>query len=210
MHIHSVYDTDLHFAIDPDTREIKSLSSVKTKLVQYDHNSERITFEIPRLVDGHDMTQCDKVEIHFFNVSSNKTDKTASIYLVDDIALSLTSDDIVIFSWLVSQMATKFVGILRFSIRFVCLTGETLDYVWNTAINEEIAIVEGISNSEAMVEDYTDALAAVETTIEAKVNEALTEAKESGEFDYIITEDDKSEIVSDILAALPTWEGGSY
>lgn len=24
------------------------------------------------------------------------------------------------------------------------------------------------------------------------------------------TEDDKSEIVSDVLAALPTWEGGSY
>ena len=24
------------------------------------------------------------------------------------------------------------------------------------------------------------------------------------------TEDDKSEVVSDVLAALPTWEGGSY
>lgn len=64
-HKHSVYDTDPHFAIDPITRAITNQSTTKTQLMQYDHNSERFTFEIPRLVDGHDMKLCDKIEIHY-------------------------------------------------------------------------------------------------------------------------------------------------
>ena len=45
--------------------------------------------------------------------------------------------------------------------------------------------------------------------------EVLRKAKESGEFtpekgvDYF-TESDKAELVSDVLDALPKWQGGSY
>ena len=46
-HIHSVYDNDTHFKIDPATRQISNESG-KVVLMQNDHNSERFTFEIPR------------------------------------------------------------------------------------------------------------------------------------------------------------------
>jgi len=57
-HIHPVYDTDSHFTINPITREIKNESSTKTRLIQYDHNSERFSFDMPKTVEGHDMTLC--------------------------------------------------------------------------------------------------------------------------------------------------------
>lgn len=58
-------------------------------------------------------------------------------------------------------------------------------------------------------------------TIAAAVETALEEAKESGEFDGrdgytpvkgldYYTEEDKTEMVNMVLAALPTWTGGSY
>ena len=53
-HTHPVVDSNLHFVINPLTREITN-NSKKVKLMQYDHASEIFTFEIPRYVDGHDI-----------------------------------------------------------------------------------------------------------------------------------------------------------
>ena len=86
---HSVYDTDLHFCIDPITRSIKNQTPGKTKLIQYDHNSERFTFEIPRYVDGHDMSKCDKVEVHYINISAGKSQQSADVYLCDDMQVDV-------------------------------------------------------------------------------------------------------------------------
>ena len=97
-HKHSVYDTDLHFAIDPITRAITNMATAKTKIIQGDHNSERFTFEIPRLVDGHDMMLCDKIEVHYINLAANKTDKINDVYIVSDKQTSPDDENIVIFS----------------------------------------------------------------------------------------------------------------
>ena len=58
----------------------------------------------------------------------------------------------------------------------------------------------------------------ISETVDTTVVAALTEAKESGEFDGktpikgidYYTEADKTEIVNLVLSALPTWNGGSY
>lgn len=61
----------------------------------------------------------------------------------------------------------------------------------------------------------------IRENIENTVRDTLQQAKDSGEFDGADgktpekgvdywTEADKSEIVTDVLSALPTWEGGSY
>ena len=122
-HKHSVYDTDPHFAIDPITREIVNKSTSKTKLIQYDHNSERFTFEIPRLVDRHDMSLCDKIEIHYINVDAATKESHADVYEVDDKQISPAGEDVVIFSWLIKRTATGYAGTLNFLIEFSCLTG---------------------------------------------------------------------------------------
>ena len=152
-HLHSVYDTDMHFSIDPVTRTIKNESG-KITLIQNDHNSERFTFECPRYIDGHDMSLCNKVEIHYINLGSN----TKGVYECDDFQISPESDDVVICSWLLSHNVTSKAGSLNFVLHFVCLTNDVIDYSWSTAIHSSISISNGINNSETIVEENVDVL----------------------------------------------------
>ena len=69
-HTHTVKDTDTLFVIDPITRAVVNAESKKTMLMQYDHNSETFTFEIPRYVEEHDMSLCNRVEIHYNNINN--------------------------------------------------------------------------------------------------------------------------------------------
>lgn len=155
-HKHSVYDTDKHFSIDPITREIINETPSKVRLMQFDHNSERFTFELPRLVEGHDMSLCDSVNIHFINTGSSGSNH--DIYLVEDLQISPDSEDVVIFSWLISQNATRHAGKLDFLIRFVCDDNGAAEYIWNTAIHSSISVSTGMDNGEVIVEQYPDIL----------------------------------------------------
>ncbi len=67
-HNHNIADSDTRFIIDPITRIIRNQASKKTTLMQNDHNSERFTFELPRYVEGHDMSLCNAVEIHYSEI----------------------------------------------------------------------------------------------------------------------------------------------
>ena len=88
-HIHSVYDGDTHFKIDPVTRQIENTSG-KVILMQNDHNSERFTFEIPRTIDGHDMSQCNAVEVHYINIDAkDKSPEEIANELVPKLKLAL-------------------------------------------------------------------------------------------------------------------------
>lgn len=158
--LHSVYDTDAHFKIDAVTRAIRNDSSGKTVLIQGDHNSERFTFEVPRLVDGHDLSLCNVAQIHYINIdSSNKSNTSTGVYESDDFQISPDSDDVVILSWLISGNATKYAGSLNFLVKFKCVddSGKVV-YVWNTAIFTGISVSSGINNGEAIVEEYADVL----------------------------------------------------
>ena len=157
-HLHSVYDTDKHFTIDPITRDITNKSS-KVTLMQYDHNSERFTFEIPRMIEGHDMTLCNCVRIHFINIGNTKTNKSEGVYEVDDIQISPDSEDVIIFSWLIKRSATEYNGSLNFAVRFYCIAEDsTVDYSWGTNIFSGIKISNGLDNSDVIVDDYIDVL----------------------------------------------------
>lgn len=159
-HIHSVYDSDVHFSIDHISRTIKNeMANAKTKIVQHDHNSERFTFELPRYIEGHDMLTCNVVQVHYINIGSGNN-KSNGLYGVDDLQVSPDDENIVICSWLISQNATLYVGTLNFVLRFVCTTDGNVDYAWNTSIYNAIVVAEGINNSEIVVEEYADQLAA--------------------------------------------------
>lgn len=156
-HLHSIYDTDKHFKIDPITRNITT-ESPKMTLMQYDHNSERFTFEIPRFIEGHDMSLSDSVRIHYINIGATSTDRQSGVYEVNDVQISPDGDDVVIFSWLVSRNCTQFNGTLNFAIRFNCMTNEELDYSWGTGIFSGIKISNGLDNSEVVMDSYVDIL----------------------------------------------------
>lgn len=161
-HKHSIYDNDLHFIIDPITRKIKSESG-KVILMQNDHNSERFTFQIPRYIEGHDMSLCNTTEIHYVNTDSeNKRNQNEDIYPVTDLQVSPESEDIVIGSWLISQNATTYSGALNFIMRFACVNDkQELEYQWFTDVYSVIQIAKGIYNVDVMTNnDDPDLLAA--------------------------------------------------
>ena len=157
-HSHPIYDSDKHFVIDPITRNITNNSS-KLIIMQYDHNSERFTFEIPRVIEGHDMSLSDVVRVHFINIGSIKTNTNSGVYEVDDVEVSSDDPDIITFSWLISGAATKYNGSLNFAIRFYCLSDKSeIEYSWGTNIYSEIKVSNSLDNSETIVEDYVDVL----------------------------------------------------
>ena len=161
-HLHSVYDTDKHFSIDAMTRAIKNESNSKTKVMQYDHNSEWFTFEIPRHIEGHDMFECNAVKIEFINVDAKTKESKAGSYPVDDMQISPNAEDedVIIFSWLISQNATQLAGSLNFLVRFLCVAadGETIDYAWHSDIFTGISVSSGMYNGEMILEQYSDVL----------------------------------------------------
>ena len=173
-HIHSVYDTDSHFKIDPITKKIECLAQKKVKLSKGDHESERFTFECPRHIEGHDMMECNVIEVHYINIdATDKTKTSKSFYTVIDKQTSEESDEVLIFSWLIEGSATKYVGTLGFSVRFACISNAPkIDYQWLTDINSSVSIGDTIFNSEYIATEYEDALAAWKEELECKIANA--------------------------------------
>lgn len=191
-HIHSVYDSDGHFLIDGKTRNIKSATGKKKTIVQYDHNSERLTFELPRIIEGHDMTTCDVVEIHYLNIDPRTGDIKKGVYEVQDLQVSEEDENMATFSWLISRNATQYAGPLQFLATFKCCSEGEEEYSWSTHIYKQFCVTRGIDNGEAVVEEYADILAqwrevflgnATEEELAQALDKALERAKESGAFD---------------------------
>ncbi len=160
LNIHEVIDTDAHYKIDGVKRTITNIDETKRMLVQNDHNSERLTFEMPRYFDGHDFSKCNVVQIHYENVGMSGERKSVGAYTVDDLHVSSEDENTVILSWLVSNNATKYVGTLDFVIRFVCVRDNgSVAYAWNTTTFRGIVIEPSIYSSEEIVEQYPDVLA---------------------------------------------------
>lgn len=160
-HIHGVYDTDTHFIVDPVKKELTVAEGYeKVKVIQHDHNSERFTFEMPRYIEGHDMSTCNKTEVHYLNVDSQTKEESKGLYPVDDLQVSPENEDVVICSWLISHNATKFVGSLFFVLRLECNTDAVIDYALNTLIYEGIYVGKGIYNADAIATEYADVLEA--------------------------------------------------
>lgn len=155
-HINKVIDADPHFVIDINTRNIKNVSQTKTSLVQYDHNSERFSFTLPRFIEGHDMMECNSVQVHYF---SSANPDTKGVYAVTDLAICEEDTENVCCTWLISQNVTQTAGALKFMLRFACVAEDgTTEYAWHTNPFTGISISAGMNNAEAVVAQYADIL----------------------------------------------------
>lgn len=155
-HKHELYDTDGYFIVDADTRLISVDGGGKPTVVQKDHNSERFTFEIPRYIDEHDMSLCNRAEIHYINVGNGR--KFSGLYEIEDLQVDPEDENLVLCTWLVSQNATQVVGTLNFVLHLACTTDDTIDYSWHTAIYTGVQVLETIDNTGQTVEQYPDIL----------------------------------------------------
>lgn len=161
-HVHNITDADRYFVIDPISRTMTNKSD-KLVVMQYDHNSESITFELPRYIEDHDMSECDRITVDFTNITRNKKEQNDDVYVVDDV----TSDrDTVFFSWLISKKATMLVGSLRFSITFVCLDDDgNKEYEWGTDIYDGIEVRAKISNTQKVIDSNPDLIQQIKKEI---------------------------------------------
>lgn len=163
-HIHEIVDADAHFKIDGVYRTVINLDETKRELVQYDHKSERITFEIPRFVDGHDFADCNATQIHYENKDALEKNVSADIYDVKDLRVKADDEDTVVLSWLVEDTATQYVGTLGFSIRFCCIVDGVLEYAWGTKWFDGITIVQGCCLSAKVEKEHPDVIANLSAT----------------------------------------------
>ena len=157
-HQHPVKDTDLHFVIDPVTRVIKN-NSGKIVIMQHDHQSEILTFELPRYIDTHDMSLSNTVRVHYINIgSSSKYEPVSGVYEITDLQIDPENENLVTCSWTLTNNTTQLEGTLNFIIRFSCLTGDTIDYSWSTAIYSGIIVAKTIDSSDYVMTAIPDIL----------------------------------------------------
>ena len=147
-----ITDGDPHFVIDTVSRKIIN-NSGKDTLVQYDHNSERLTFELPRYIEGHDMSNCNKVAISYLDGTA------AGLYEVDDLAVKEADTEKVAFTWLISSNVTQIVGKIAFAIEFECVQeGGEITYKWHTGVNEDMRVISTITNDATVAQENADVL----------------------------------------------------
>ena len=147
-----ITDGDPHFVIDTVSRKIIN-NSGKDTLVQYDHNSERLTFELPRYIEGHDMSNCNKVAISYLDVTAT------GLYEVDDLAVKEADTETVAFTWLISSNVTQIVGKIAFAIEFECVQEDgEITYKWHTGVNEDIRVISTITNDATVAQENVDVL----------------------------------------------------
>lgn len=152
-HNNKIIDKDPCFEVDAITRAIRNVSTTKTTLMQFDHNSERFSFTLPRFIEGHDMMECTKAEVHYLNVDA------PGLYEIDDLAIDETDENKLKCTWLISQNATLKSGSLTFKLRFACVAEDgSIEYEWNTGIHQGITITKGMNNAEVIVEQSVDVL----------------------------------------------------
>lgn len=167
VHTHPVPDTDTYFVIDPITRKIENTNRKKNVIMQYDHNSERFTFELPRYIDGHDMLECSSVTVNVDNIEVVESDSADVIepYInsdapdMTDLRVHPNDPEKVISSWLISRNSTQLAGILSFHIEYKCVDSDgNVVYEWSTDTYDEIEIRARKKNGEAAVAEYNDVL----------------------------------------------------
>lgn len=201
-HPHSVYDTDKHFQINPATRELINLTPEKVALMQYDHGSERITFELPRKIEEHDMTLCNRVTIHGTNTDAQTKAFVTSRYEVEDLGISPADQEVCICSWLVKDGFTSLAGPLSFRVTFECVdeaTGE-VTYRWSTALYSGLSISPGIDADREAETAYPDHIRELERRVDA-----LEENGGGG-----LSEDAVRVIVQEELETIPFAEGEGF
>lgn len=155
-HEHNVRDLDARFTIDPVTKQIKNESKKKLLLAQGDHNSEIYGFRCPRYIESHDMSLCNKVEVHFFNYESQTKKFNSGKYEVKDLKIG-EDEDTVEFSWLISGNGTQLEGYTEFLIRFKCVDENNIvTYAWNTLFFSDVNVGRGSTVDELFETEYVD------------------------------------------------------
>ena len=150
------------FEVDAESREIILSQGNRTVAVQFDMNSQLITFHVRRYFDNVDHLG-QKVRIHYLN-SAAKGDIVEAYSVAEDP----TDSDYLLVTWLISASATQAAGQLDIAIEFYESDDTQCYYRWFTkpaAMN----IAKGILVSDKSVGITSEILLRIEAALE-KIN----------------------------------------
>ena len=169
-------ETDPHIVVGDD-RVISVPKELQRIAVQHDHNVETVTFDCPRYWDDLDMSEL-SIYINYM-----RKDRVVGCYKATDISVDADNDRVMHFNWLISHNVSDAVGQLKF---LVCIKKSDADGYevnhWNSELNTEMYISEGLETGEAVIGSYPDIISQFEDEVQA-VKDILLAARDSGEFD---------------------------
>lgn len=165
-----------HIVIDND-RVISVPKELRRIAVQFDHNVETVTFDCPRYWDGLDMSEL-AVYINYM-----RKDREVGSYKATNVTVDNINSNIMHFDWTISRNVSLIKGELKF---LVCIRKSDTDgneeNHWNSELNNEMYISEGLEADESMFEPYPDIISQWEGEVQ-RVKDILLEARDSGELD---------------------------
>lgn len=161
MHNYNLRDDNQYFYIDPITRMIACGATNQRSVMQFDHNSEKNTFLLPRVIEGHDMLECNSVCVHYSNISFNKRDRIDDIYEIVDLAVCAEDDSYLTCTWIMDANSTKFAGLTEFVITFSCIENDEVEYVWSAVSNPGIYILHGKNNTKSISDTHADIISSL-------------------------------------------------
>lgn len=169
-------DTEPHIIIGDD-RFISVPKELQRIAVQYDHNVETVTFDCPRYWDDLDMSQL-RIYINY-----QRKDRVVGCYKATDVTVDENDSSIMHFNWTISQNVSLVKGDLKFlvCIRKADAEGNEVNH-WNSELNTEMYVSEGLETGEAVVEPYPDIISQWEDEVQ-RVKDILLKARDDGELD---------------------------
>lgn len=144
-------DTGIEYCtVDDDTRLVTVPDKYKKLGVESDEKAKRIWFRFPKLVgnNGVDLSAIG-VRVNFRNANGD-----GDIYIVEDLT---TDGDYVIFSWELTRKVTAYKGNVSFVVCAVkSATDGTTKNEWNTTLNKECEVLEGLEVTERIAQENPD------------------------------------------------------
>ena len=169
-------ETEPHIVVGYD-RFISVPKELQRIAVQYDHDVETVTFDCPRYWDGLDMSQL-RIYINYM-----RKDREVGCYVATNVVVDDADSTIMHFDWTISRNVSLVKGELKF---LVCIKkgdsdGNEVNH-WNSELNTEMYISEGLEVGESVLEPYPDIILQWEDEVQA-VKDILLAARDSGELD---------------------------
>lgn len=152
MALHStIKDTGSFFTIVPETRAVQVPSTHKVIGVVGDHLAEQLTFEIPRFIDGHDISGCARRYVAWKNVGGELgTDQLVPL----DESPEGAKEGMLYFTWTIRDRLAAVRGLVQFSLHFEDVAegedGERVLYHWGTTNCQNCEILDSINTSVAL------------------------------------------------------------
>lgn len=175
-----------HIVIDAN-RFITVPDELKRLGVQYDHNIETVTFDMPRYWDDTDLST---LAIYINYILSNRV---AGSYIVGEKTVDPENPDLIHFTWTISNHVTQAKGNLAFLVCAKSTDDQGIDVLhWNSELCDNCYISEGMETTETIIEQNSDIITQLLIRMsesEVRVSNFISEATDDiSDFKESITE----------------------